>query len=97
MIWKDPKCKITQSVWIQITSDNPNAIRLRKTHNVIQPWCSYSLKSAKNPIPEIKLDDLTEVYDEPLPIKKEKLANLLNICDYIPLKYVNFYENLKSE
>ena len=97
VIWKDPKCKITQSVWIQITSDNPNAIRLRKTHNVIQPWCSYSLKSAKNPIPEIKLDDLTEVYDEPLPIKKEKLANLLNICDYIPLKYVNFYENLKSE
>ena len=70
VIWKDPKCKITQSVWIQITSDNPNAIRLRKTHNGIQPWCSYSLKSAKNPIPEIKLDDLTEVYDEPLPIKK---------------------------
>lgn len=96
VIWKDPKCKITQSVWIQITSDDPNTIRLRKTHNTVQPWVSYSVKSPKKPI-EVTLDDLTEAYDGPLPIRKEKLANLLHMCDYIPLKYVNFYENLKSE
>lgn len=95
-IWKDPKCKITQGMWLQITSDDPNSIRIRKSHNTVQPWTSYSLKSLKKTTVEVMLDDLREAYNEPLPIKKEKLDNLLDMCHYIPLKYVNFYQNIDS-
>ena len=95
-VWRDPNCKITQSLWIQITSDEINAIRMRKSHNIIQPWSSYSLKKRKT-APDVSLSSVEEAYKEPLPVKKEKLKNLLDMCDYIPLKYISFYESLKSE
>lgn len=94
-VWRDPSCKITQALWMQITSDEVNTLRMRKSHNIMQPWSTYSLKNRKTP-PNVSLSTLAEVYNEPLPITKEKRENLMDMCDYIPLKHVNFYENLKS-
>lgn len=44
---KDPKLKITEARWIQLTADDPNIIRVRKDHNILLPWVSFSLIGSK--------------------------------------------------
>lgn len=40
--------------------------------------------------------DLPSIYQNALPTKAEKFKNLQNMCDYIPLKYVEFYDKLTA-
>lgn len=99
-LWKDPKCKITEGLWIQLCADTPTTLRIRKSHNILQPWNSFSLCNRKKAETMtvsqniLSYTDLQSIYKNPLPIKTEKLKNLQDMCDYIPLKYVEFYNNL---
>lgn len=102
---KDPELKITSYVWIQISSDDPTTIRVRRSHNILQPWQYYSLlKKTRGvynrcqPPKKLTLQDLPNLYNSVLPIKKDKKRNLLDMCQYIPApSHREFYENLTDE
>jgi hypothetical protein len=74
-------------------------LRIRKSHNVIQPWNTFSMIQRKKNITSLSVKDVSKlqaIYKEPHPIKKEKIENLKDMCQYIPLEYREFYHNLKS-
>lgn len=96
---RDPELKITDVMWIQLTADDPTSIRARKSHNILQPWRVYSLRKEekhrnRNVSYAAGVHSLKSVYHTLLPIKKEKKNDLLHMCDFLPLEYRQFYENL---
>lgn len=98
---KDSAFKITEVVWLQITRDDPTTIRARVSHNILQPWATYSMskkmRGVRNrclPPVRVELQRLPNLYNSVLPIKKE---NLLDMCKFIPLEYREFYNNLISD
>ncbi|KAL1492415.1 hypothetical protein ABEB36_010667 [Hypothenemus hampei] len=103
-IRKDPSFKITEVVWLQITKDDPTIICASESHNILHLPKQYSMlkkmKGVRNrylPPVTVNLQSLPKLYNFVLPIKKEKKANLLDMCKFIPLEYREFYYNLPSK
>lgn len=46
-LYKDPKCKITDARWLQISTDDPNILRVRKNHSIAETWSCYNLYSKR--------------------------------------------------
>ena len=75
---RDPTLKITDAMWVKFTSDDPSSVQIRRSHNVLQPWNRHSmLKLRRGALPSNlpkppELTDLPSLYQEPLPVKKEK-------------------------
>lgn len=97
-IKRDPNLKITQNMWLQISSDDPHTIRVRKSHNVLQPWSQYGItKFGKGKRAPPLTEDFPPIYEDPLPITSEKKSDLLNMCPLMELKYREFYYCLPAK
>ena len=101
---RDPELKITQVLWIQMTSDDPTSVRVRKSHNILQPWVSYSLNKPKkgrggqNVMPLLQnISYLQVAYPTTIPIKPAKKRDLLNMSQFLLPQYRVFYESLPVE
>ncbi|KAJ8876011.1 hypothetical protein PR048_023919 [Dryococelus australis] len=99
MFKKQPDFKITYFHWIQFSSEEPNTVRTRVNHNILQPWHSYVirpfLRGRKHlrPLPTV----LPQLYEEAKAlkkVKKKKKKNLLDMCRFLPVQYRHFYANL---
>jgi hypothetical protein len=81
MKW-DQNRKITQVLWIRLSADDPAAIRIKKMHNIMQPWERYSVMRPRRgnhphhpPAPVCKPEDLPVLYSTVchfLSLKKRK-------------------------
>lgn len=98
------KTKITEAVWYKISSDDPTNLFSRESHNVLRPWTTHLLakkaRGVKNrclPPVAVPVERLPALYKNPLPVKKEKKSNLVDMCAYIPnQEYKEFYLNLPA-
>lgn len=95
--------KITEARWLQFVADNPMDVRVRKTHNVLETWKVHKIVKQRrgNPVGQldslytvIDLTNLSRLYDEELPITKEKKSDLLKMTEYLPVECREFYLNL---
>lgn len=96
------KFSITSHVWYQISKDDPTTLRARKSHNVLQTWTTHSLaKKVNGPgdkrRPPVNVQNFPPLYNDTLPIKAAKKKDLMNMCQYIPQEYVEYYENIKVQ
>lgn len=99
---RDPELKITQVMWLKVSSDDPEAIFVRASHNLLQSWYRYSLLKKKRgnqahinyPKPAINFPPL---YSEWLPISVEKKKDLMAMSEYLKPCYRGFYESLPSK
>ncbi|XP_050512608.1 uncharacterized protein LOC126888407 [Diabrotica virgifera virgifera] len=99
-LWKDPKCKITEYRWFKFDSDDPTRTMARTSHNIMQPWQTFSLVNKKWGAKAIRafnyqIDALPNAYTGPIIIKEEKRKNLLDMCQYLKPEYREFYEKLE--
>lgn len=97
---KDPKLKITQSLWYKLSADSPNVICARESHNIIRPWSQFKLcaKKKQENVVYRSIDDLPHAYAGALPIKADKKVNLLDMCQYLRNPdHIRFYQSILSE
>jgi hypothetical protein len=49
---KDADLKLSSAHWLQTTADDPTTVRVRRSHNVLQPWeqdsIARQIKGVKN-------------------------------------------------
>lgn len=100
---KTADLKITEYLWLQLNADDPTSVKVRKQHNILQPWQTFSLnkpqhgKGHRNELPLVlNISQLKPAYNAPLPIKPQKKKDLLDMCQYLPVDKRLFYENLSS-
>lgn len=98
---RDPNLKITSVMWLKFMSDDPNAVFVRKSHNILQPWERHCLvKRTRGNQPHITIPlpplQFPPLYKELLPLTLEKKRDLLDMCKYIDGRYREFYVNLPS-
>ncbi|KAJ8889806.1 hypothetical protein PR048_009310 [Dryococelus australis] len=73
MFKKQPDFKITSFHWIQFSSEEPNTVRTRVSHNTLQPWHSYVIRLLPRerkhlrPLPTV----LPQLYEEAWEIPEE--------------------------
>lgn len=99
---RDPKFKLTESLWNKISSEDPNTMFTRETHNVLRPWKHFSLvkniaKYKASTSTFSSMENLPAAYEGPIPISAAKKANLIDMCQYMNPAYRPFYENLITE
>lgn len=102
-LYKNPKFKLTVSLWNKISSEDPNTLFTRESHNVLRPWEHITIvknitKYKATTLLFSSLENLPLAYDGPMPISAAKKANLIDMCQYIKNSaYHSFYENLLTE
>lgn len=102
-LYKNSKFKLTESLWNKISSDDPNTLFTRATHNVLRPWNHFpiikNVAQYKKTLTDTlgSIENLPLAYEGPIPISAAKKANLLDMCQYMNPVYHPFYENLLSE
>lgn len=91
-LYKELKCKITDGRWLQISTDDPNILRMRKNHSMVETWSCYNLLSRKTR----KFSNYTmqPLREEPIKISDEKKKDLLSMASYLPDKYAEFYKSI---
>lgn len=98
---KDPKLKITDAMWLQIDQDDPSTLRMRHHHNNFESWSMYSVTKRRGNVAAklkpVDLNTLPALYDGKLSIKKEKKADLMDMCKYLPIEYQAFYADIAGE
>ncbi|KAJ8867714.1 hypothetical protein PR048_031517 [Dryococelus australis] len=98
MFKKQSDLKITSFHWIQFSSEEPNTVRTRVSHNILQPWHSYVTRPLPRgrkhlrPPPTV----LPQLYEEAIALKKKhtQQLHLPDMCRFLPIQYRDFYENL---
>lgn len=96
------KFKITEYVWLQMTSDDPTSLRARTSHSVLQSWTTHQLTKKKRGrtvenVPPVCVAQFPSCYSSQLSIKAATKKDLMDQCNYIPKECRNFYENLSSD
>jgi hypothetical protein len=86
----DQNVKITQVLWIRFFADDPAAVHVRKSRNIMQPWERYSVMKPRRgsrphhvPAPVCKPEDLSVLYSTMhhfLSLKKRKPFCLIYAC-----------------
>lgn len=79
-IWKDLKLQKDCRSKFQVTADASTALRLRKSHSVIQPWSTspiFNRKKTSTCYMKYIISCLPSMYNIALPIKK----NLKDMCE----------------
>lgn len=92
---KKINCSKFKKIIYEKTDDNPFKflkIEESMTDDVITSFELKHFPTNSNIFPTIKLDLL---YEENLPISKEKFDDLQSLLQFIPGKYHNFYRSLK--
>lgn len=87
------KLQISQIAWIKIEQGQETLVKTKKTFSQLEEWTTCNvLKKGKRSteIPVALVPDL----DCRNRISVEKLKNLKDMIDYIPVKYVQFYDNI---
>lgn len=87
------KLNISSVCWIRISNENPGKVLTKTSFSNMQDWtvCDVIRKGRK--LEELKNMPLEQLHCQNK-ISKEKLKNLQDMLDYIPLKHLTFYENL---
>lgn len=101
-LYRNPKFKLTESLWNKISSEDPNTLFTRETHNVLRPWKHFPIvkniaKYNASTLTFSSMENLPLAYEGPLPISAAKKANLIDMCQYMSPVYHSFYENLITE
>lgn len=95
---RDTKCKITEGRWLQITDDNPEVLRLRRSHGIVEVWSCYSLnpcKRGRRPKSNSSTpNELQVLRNEPIEISSEKKKDLLTMALLLPQEYAEFYNTI---
>lgn len=101
---RPPSVKITDALWIKLTSDDPGHISMRSCHNELAPWKTYALlpsgrkRGRKSNVMRnfhtLRNLDLQPLYFNVLPIKPQKLHDLLDMCQYLKPEHAEFYRSL---
>lgn len=95
--------KITEYMWLQLHADDPTTVKVRKQHNILQPWQTFPLNKVKRgrqvhePPSIANISQLLPAYSAPIPIKHQKKRDLMDMCQYLPVDKRSFYENLTSD
>lgn len=89
---RNTKMKITEGMWMKVTSDDPKNVYLRSSHNILRPWSIFQIYGRK--INLASLCNLPEIYTEVIPISEEKKKDLIDMCDYLPQEKKQFYQDL---
>lgn len=97
-IKRDPKQKVTEVKWLKFSSDEPTMIKVRKSHNLIQPWVTHSFCKAfarlRNLDSGIRPENIPQLYEDAIKIKKEKYNDLMDMVLYLREEFKEFYINL---
>jgi len=89
---RNTKMKITEGMWMKVTSDDPTNVYLRSSHNILRSWSIFQIYGRK--INLASLCNLPEIYTEVIPISEEKKKDLIDMCDYLPQEKKQFYQDL---
>lgn len=88
--------KITEAMWLLIKQDDPKSVHVRKSHNTLMPWNVYTITKKK--VPTTSISALPLLYENILPVKADKKANLTDMAKYIEnIEAKNFYLTLPSQ
>ena len=78
---------------MRITKDNPGKVYTKTSFSEVQDWTVCNVLKKGRRVEDIKDMSLEQLVCKNK-ISKEKLKNLQDMLDYIPLKNLAFYENL---
>lgn len=86
------KLKISQVSWIMVNKENSKMVKIRKSFNELEAWTKCNVFKQGKWIQGIlgKLP-LLECKNR---ISAEKIKNFKDMLDYIPLKYLSYWETL---
>lgn len=89
------KLQITKFTWYKLSADDPTSLYARETHNTLRPWISAQVFPHMSIQPDY--EDIPRLYNGPLPISKEKKADLMEMTKYlINEEHRQFYEHIPS-
>ena len=87
------KLNISKVCWMEISKENPILIKTKKTFNNWEDWASCNVLKRGKTISEIKTKPLPKLNCKNR-LSKEKVKNLQDMLDYIPVAYLPFYTDL---
>lgn len=87
------KLQISQVVWIKIEQGQETSVKTKKTFSDIEQWTTCNVLKKGKKATGISLAVVPDL-DCTNRISAEKLQNLKDMMDYIPLQYRPFYEDL---
>jgi hypothetical protein len=80
--------------WISVCKEQSLQFRYRYSHNTLEAWKTIDLKrKTKGPPPDLGRLSLPQLYRGPRPINEKKLADLLQLLEFVPV-YHSFYTGL---
>lgn len=87
------KLNIASVCWIQISRDSPSKVKTKTSFNETEDWRICNVVKKGKTLDDIKKMKIPQL-DCKNKISAEKLKNLEDMLDYIPIKHVSFYEDL---
>lgn len=88
------KMNISKASWIQLNSEKPTTVKIRKTFNEMEAWTSIQvLKKGKKSQNISDWQSLTPL-SQSNRISNEKKKDLLAMREYLDVEYRDFYTNL---
>lgn len=87
------KLNISKVCWIKISKENPLIVHTKQSFNDLDTWVSCNILKRGKTLNEIKTRPLSQLSCKSR-ISKEKAKNLEDMLEYIPLKHLQFYENI---
>lgn len=87
------KLNIASVCWIQISKECPTKVKTKKTFNDMEEWTICNVLKKGQSLNDIKNIQIPQLQCKNK-ISAEKLKNLEDMLDYIPLIHLPFYENL---
>lgn len=86
------KLQISQVSWIMVNKENPKMVKTKKSFNELEEWTECNVLKKGKRIQDILTElPLLECKNR---ISAEKIKNLEDMLEYIPLKYLSYWENL---
>lgn len=86
------KLKISQVSWIMVNKENPKMVKIRKSFSELEAWTECNVFKQGKRIQDILGNlPLLECKNR---ISAEKIKNFEDMLDYIPLKYLSYWETL---
>lgn len=90
------KLSIASVSWIKVSKEDPIKIKTKKSFDDSETWTVCNILKRGKTLSDIKALHIPQLQCKSK-ITQEKLRNLEDMLDYIPLKHLSFYEDLIRE
>nr|CAH7768835.1 unnamed protein product [Callosobruchus chinensis] len=87
------KLHIASVCWIQISKECPTKVKTKKSFSELEDWTTCNVLRKGKGLNDIKCIEIPQLHCKNK-ISAEKLQNLEEMLDYIPLKHLAFSTNL---